>query len=82
MCFAELDLTYLEEVRRNQPVFPHRRSDLYSLHFNEKFAIQGIFPKEKRENQLFFRFRRIPFWAFTNLPQSSFLSKCAFIRLC
>ncbi|KAL3068574.1 hypothetical protein niasHT_030865 [Heterodera trifolii] len=35
LCFAELDLDYVEEVRTNMPVFSHRRSDLYSLHFNE-----------------------------------------------
>ena len=41
MVFAELDLDYLDEVRRNQPVFPHRRNDLYSLHYNEKSDING-----------------------------------------
>uniref|UniRef100_A0A914KGC0 bis(5'-adenosyl)-triphosphatase n=1 Tax=Meloidogyne incognita TaxID=6306 RepID=A0A914KGC0_MELIC len=39
LCFAELDLDYVDEVRRNQPVFEHRRSDLYSLYFNEKREI-------------------------------------------
>jgi hypothetical protein len=43
LCFAELDLDYLDEVRRNQPVFQHRRSDLYSLYFNEKREINGLF---------------------------------------
>lgn len=40
MCFAELDLDYVDEIRRNQPVFPHRRSDLYTLHFNEQCEIK------------------------------------------
>lgn len=31
MCFAEISLSYLSEVRKLQPVFDHRRSDLYSL---------------------------------------------------
>ncbi|KAI3421103.1 Nitrilase and fragile histidine triad fusion protein NitFhit [Globodera pallida] len=35
ICFAELDLGYVEEVRKNQPVFSHRRSDLYTVHYNE-----------------------------------------------
>jgi len=38
-------LDYVDEVRRNQPVFEHRRSDLYSLYFNEKREINGIFFK-------------------------------------
>ncbi|KJH47032.1 histidine triad domain protein [Dictyocaulus viviparus] len=35
MCFAEIDLSYVDEIRTMQPVFSHRRSDLYSLHVNE-----------------------------------------------
>ncbi|MCP9266032.1 Nitrilase and fragile histidine triad fusion protein NitFhit [Dirofilaria immitis] len=31
MCFAEISLSYLSEVRKLQPVFDHRRSDLYTL---------------------------------------------------
>ncbi|EFO28251.2 hydrolase [Loa loa] len=31
MCFAEISLSYLDEVRKLQPVFEHRRSELYSL---------------------------------------------------
>ncbi|VDK79219.1 unnamed protein product [Litomosoides sigmodontis] len=31
MCFAEIGLNYLDEIRKLQPVFDHRRSDLYSL---------------------------------------------------
>uniref|UniRef100_A0A914M2Q0 Nitrilase and fragile histidine triad fusion protein NitFhit n=1 Tax=Meloidogyne incognita TaxID=6306 RepID=A0A914M2Q0_MELIC len=46
LCFAELDLDYVDEIRRNQPVFEHRRSDLYSLYFNEKREINDsdLFP--------------------------------------
>ncbi|KAK6052185.1 hypothetical protein COOONC_10309 [Cooperia oncophora] len=36
MCFAEIDLSYVDELRKMQPVFAHRRSDLYSLHVNEE----------------------------------------------
>ncbi|GMT24905.1 hypothetical protein PFISCL1PPCAC_16202, partial [Pristionchus fissidentatus] len=39
MCFAEIDIDYLEEIRKTQPVFAHRRSDLYTLHVNEKREI-------------------------------------------
>jgi hypothetical protein len=53
MCFAELDLNYVEEVRRNQPVFPHRRSDLYSLHFNETYEIHGANFEEEISIQQF-----------------------------
>lgn len=35
MCFAEINLDYLAEVRKLQPVFSHRRNTLYSIHFNE-----------------------------------------------
>ncbi|KHJ84537.1 histidine triad domain protein [Oesophagostomum dentatum] len=35
MCFAEIDTSYVAELRKMQPVFAHRRSDLYSLHINE-----------------------------------------------
>ncbi|KAJ1363935.1 Nitrilase and fragile histidine triad fusion protein NitFhit [Parelaphostrongylus tenuis] len=35
MCFAEIDLSYVDELRSMQPVFAHRRNDLYSLHVNE-----------------------------------------------
>lgn len=31
MCFAEISLSYLDEVRKLQPVLSHRRSDLYSV---------------------------------------------------
>ncbi|VDK17303.1 unnamed protein product [Anisakis simplex] len=31
MCFAEISLPYLNEVRTMQPVFAHRRNDLYSV---------------------------------------------------
>ncbi|MFH4981414.1 hypothetical protein AB6A40_008123 [Gnathostoma spinigerum] len=37
VCFAEISLDYLDEVRHLQPVFEHRRPDLYSLIANEKF---------------------------------------------
>lgn len=36
MCFAEINLDYLKEVRTNQPVMQHRRSDLYSILYNTK----------------------------------------------
>ncbi|VDO39547.1 unnamed protein product [Haemonchus placei] len=36
MCFAEIDLSYVAELRKMQPVFAHRRSDLYMLHANEE----------------------------------------------
>ncbi|VDM39733.1 unnamed protein product [Toxocara canis] len=39
MCFAEISLDYLNEVRTTQPVFKHRRSDLYSVIANEKTPI-------------------------------------------
>lgn len=39
MCFAEISLGYLEEVRKTQPVLDHRRCDLYSLIANEKLEI-------------------------------------------
>ncbi|KIH62036.1 histidine triad domain protein [Ancylostoma duodenale] len=35
MCFAEIDTSYVAELRKMQPVFEHRRSDLYTLHVNE-----------------------------------------------
>ncbi|VDP53889.1 unnamed protein product [Heligmosomoides polygyrus] len=35
MCFAEIDLSYVAELRQMQPVFAHRRHDLYTLHVNE-----------------------------------------------
>ncbi|RCN29603.1 histidine triad domain protein [Ancylostoma caninum] len=35
MCFAEIDTAYVAELRKMQPVFEHRRSDLYTLHVNE-----------------------------------------------
>uniref|UniRef100_A0A1I7XR52 bis(5'-adenosyl)-triphosphatase n=1 Tax=Heterorhabditis bacteriophora TaxID=37862 RepID=A0A1I7XR52_HETBA len=35
MCFAEIDLQYVDELRAMQPVFSHRRHDLYTLHVNE-----------------------------------------------
>ncbi|KAI6187119.1 hypothetical protein M3Y98_00207700 [Aphelenchoides besseyi] len=34
MCFAEINLDYVKEVRTNQPVFAHRRSDLYSINYS------------------------------------------------
>uniref|UniRef100_A0A8R1IGC1 bis(5'-adenosyl)-triphosphatase n=1 Tax=Caenorhabditis japonica TaxID=281687 RepID=A0A8R1IGC1_CAEJA len=36
MCFAEIDLSYVASLREMQPVFTHRRADLYTLHVNEK----------------------------------------------
>ncbi|KAK5970367.1 Nitrilase and fragile histidine triad fusion protein NitFhit [Trichostrongylus colubriformis] len=36
MCFAELDLSYVYQLRELQPIFAQRRSDLYSLHVNEE----------------------------------------------
>lgn len=36
MCFAEVDLSYIDSLREMQPVFSHRRSDLYTLHVNER----------------------------------------------
>ncbi|GMS96013.1 hypothetical protein PENTCL1PPCAC_18188, partial [Pristionchus entomophagus] len=39
MCFAEIDIEYLEGIRKTQPVFDHRRSDLYTLHVNERREI-------------------------------------------
>jgi predicted amidohydrolase len=38
MCFAEIDLDYVKEVRTNQPVMSHRRNDLYSVMFNAPSA--------------------------------------------
>ncbi|CAI5446284.1 unnamed protein product [Caenorhabditis angaria] len=35
MAFAEIDLDYVAELREMQPVFSHRRNDLYSLNINE-----------------------------------------------
>uniref|UniRef100_A0A0K0DJ02 CN hydrolase domain-containing protein n=1 Tax=Angiostrongylus cantonensis TaxID=6313 RepID=A0A0K0DJ02_ANGCA len=35
MCFADVDLSYVDELRSMQPVFAHRRADLYTLHVNE-----------------------------------------------
>ena len=29
VCVAEIDLTYLDKVRRDMPVWQHRRHDLY-----------------------------------------------------
>uniref|UniRef100_A0A915DD01 CN hydrolase domain-containing protein n=1 Tax=Ditylenchus dipsaci TaxID=166011 RepID=A0A915DD01_9BILA len=31
MCFAEINLDYVKQIRTMQPVFGHRRADLYSL---------------------------------------------------
>uniref|UniRef100_A0A915BA71 Nitrilase and fragile histidine triad fusion protein NitFhit n=1 Tax=Parascaris univalens TaxID=6257 RepID=A0A915BA71_PARUN len=39
MCFAEISLEYLNKVRTTQPIFAHRRSDLYSIITNEKTPI-------------------------------------------
>ncbi|CAB60517.1 Nitrilase homolog [Caenorhabditis elegans] len=41
MCFAEIDLSYVDTLREMQPVFSHRRSDLYTLHINEKSSETG-----------------------------------------
>uniref|UniRef100_A0A1I7SXH6 Nitrilase and fragile histidine triad fusion protein NitFhit n=1 Tax=Caenorhabditis tropicalis TaxID=1561998 RepID=A0A1I7SXH6_9PELO len=38
ICFAELDLSYVDSLREMQPVFSHRRSDLYTLHVNERIT--------------------------------------------
>uniref|UniRef100_A0A0N5A7V0 Nitrilase and fragile histidine triad fusion protein NitFhit n=1 Tax=Syphacia muris TaxID=451379 RepID=A0A0N5A7V0_9BILA len=46
MCFAETSLDYLEEIRKRQPLFDHRRCDLYSLATNFEhlkiFCFTGI----------------------------------------
>ncbi|KAI6214079.1 hypothetical protein M3Y94_00226300 [Aphelenchoides besseyi] len=34
MCFGEINLDYVKEVRTNQPVLAHRRSDLYSINYS------------------------------------------------
>ncbi|VDN05729.1 unnamed protein product [Thelazia callipaeda] len=39
MCFAEISPNYLDEIRKLQPVFDHRRSDLYSLVMLQKNEI-------------------------------------------
>uniref|UniRef100_A0A915CP40 Nitrilase and fragile histidine triad fusion protein NitFhit n=1 Tax=Ditylenchus dipsaci TaxID=166011 RepID=A0A915CP40_9BILA len=39
MCFAEINLDYVKQIRTMQPVFGHRRADLYSLIFNEKSKV-------------------------------------------
>lgn len=39
MCFCEISLDYLNEVRAVQPVFSHRRNDLYCLIAHEKQEI-------------------------------------------
>ena len=36
MCFAEIDLAYVDELRLMQPVYAHRRNDLYTIHVNEQ----------------------------------------------
>ncbi|PAV65628.1 hypothetical protein WR25_12320 [Diploscapter pachys] len=36
MCFAEVDLAYVDELRLMQPVYAHRRNDLYTIHVNEQ----------------------------------------------
>ncbi|TMS38267.1 hypothetical protein L596_005031 [Steinernema carpocapsae] len=41
MCFAEINLDYLNEVRTMQPVFQHRRNDLYSFHANSATTPSG-----------------------------------------
>ncbi|CAJ0572122.1 unnamed protein product, partial [Mesorhabditis spiculigera] len=38
MAFAEIDLDYVDELRQMQPVYSHRRGELYSLHVNETRA--------------------------------------------
>ncbi|CAD5219690.1 unnamed protein product [Bursaphelenchus okinawaensis] len=58
ICFAEIDLDYVKEIRQVQPVIAHRRSDLYSIHYNSvqknyetlKFAEIPIPPE-----QIFYR---------------------------
>lgn len=68
MCFAEVDLSYVDELRQMQPVMAHRRNDLYSLHVNEidkgnsamKFAAFPIEPES-----IFFRSAHS--FAFVNL---------------
>ncbi|KAK0398657.1 hypothetical protein QR680_002695 [Steinernema hermaphroditum] len=51
MCFAEINLEFLEKIRVMQPVFEHRSKDIYSLQTNyvppadesdRKFAEHGI----------------------------------------
>ncbi|KAH7731082.1 CBN-NFT-1 protein [Aphelenchoides avenae] len=36
MCFAEINMDYVDEIRQTQPVMDHRRSELYSLVYNER----------------------------------------------
>ncbi|XGW29168.1 hypothetical protein V3C99_008737 [Haemonchus contortus] len=36
MCFAEIDLSYVDELRELQPIFAQRRPELYTLHVNEE----------------------------------------------
>ncbi|EPB78534.1 histidine triad domain protein, partial [Ancylostoma ceylanicum] len=68
MCFAEIDTSYVAELRKMQPVFEHRRSDLYTLHVNEidndnspmKFSEFTIAPES-----IFYRSRLC--FAFVNL---------------
>lgn len=36
ICFGEINLDYLQKVRQNQPVFDHRRKDIYMLVNNEQ----------------------------------------------
>uniref|UniRef100_A0AAF5D7B1 bis(5'-adenosyl)-triphosphatase n=1 Tax=Strongyloides stercoralis TaxID=6248 RepID=A0AAF5D7B1_STRER len=36
ICYGEINLDYLQKVRQNQPVFEHRRKDIYTLVNNEQ----------------------------------------------
>lgn len=48
LCYAEILPEYIDEVRRNQPVFEHRRSDLYSIITNVEvnFGLHTPFQKK------------------------------------
>uniref|UniRef100_A0A0N4ZMH5 Nitrilase and fragile histidine triad fusion protein NitFhit n=1 Tax=Parastrongyloides trichosuri TaxID=131310 RepID=A0A0N4ZMH5_PARTI len=42
ICYAEVNLDYLHKVRQNQPVFEHRRRDLYTLVSKEQEKIDDM----------------------------------------
>ncbi|CAD5226767.1 unnamed protein product [Bursaphelenchus xylophilus] len=39
ICFAEIDLDYVKEVRELQPVIAHRRNDLYNITYNTVWPV-------------------------------------------
>lgn len=85
ICFAELDLDYVEEVRRNQPVFAHRRSDLYTVHTNERIESKGKkYEKSVPEIPKFFpfRFRYIHFWRRSDQRRSMLPDQWTQFRVC